>query len=143
MNKEAFEKLITDIIKDFKTENNIADSVNDDLFNLYARKAVRSILNLTNRIKFPPELKYMVLDIMNDYYSEKSAKSLVINTESNASGSIKEIEEDGRKVIYQDNSDTTINSLISLDIANRLDMRKREIYRYRLLYKEMRYDEQD
>lgn len=143
MNKEAFEKLITDIIKDFKTENNITDSVNDDLFNLYAKKAVSSILNLTNRIKFPPELKYMVLDIMNDYYSEKSAKSLVINTESNASGSIKEIEEDGRKVIYQDNSDTTINSLISLDIANRLDMRKREIYRYRLLYKEMRYDEQD
>ena len=144
MDKEAFEKMVTDIIKDFKTVNNILDSEKDDVINIYCRKAVQSILNLTNRIKFPVGLKYIVLDIMTDFFTEQSAKSQVITNDSNASNnSIKEIQEEGRRVVYQDNDVSSINTVISLDIANRLAMRKTEIYRYKLLYKEMRYDEQD
>ena len=147
MNKEVFEKLINDIIKDFKLENNITDSLNDDLYNLYCRKAINSILNLTNRIRFPLGLRYIVLDMMNDFYLDNIiTKKILNNTDDDSKtsiNSISQIEEEGRKVTFNDSDNSTINSILTNDIQNKLDSRMKEIYRYKLLYKEMLSNEED
>ena len=46
-------EFINDVLKDFKLLNGIDNSNNDDLFTLFIKNAVQTILNLTNRYKFP------------------------------------------------------------------------------------------
>ena len=45
------------ILEDFKTMNNIEDEKQDKIIDLYIKKAIQTILNLTNRNKFPKELR--------------------------------------------------------------------------------------
>lgn len=150
------EELKKEILKNFKLYNSIEDikveedtnpdnsiegdtsnSTNnnqDELYNLYIDKAVQSILNLTNRIRFPEPLKYVVLDMMNDFYKEYLRKDSSNDSNNNY---IKQIEEEGRKVVFGSMTELEYNSIVSSDIANKLELRRKEIYRYRLLYKEV------
>lgn len=140
------EELILEILNDFKLLNNIQkkeqnDEENnetestlneDEIYKLYIRKSIQSILNLTNRIKFPIELKFIVLDMLQDSYTINSLKD---NIENQIGDYIKSISEEGRKVDFGNVGQSILNSLLSADINERLKTRHKEIYRYRLLYK--------
>ena len=104
-------ELIEDILEDFKTLNGITNGSNDDLFILFIKKSVQSILNLTNRYDFPPELRYVVLDIAQDFYTGENTLTTILN--GGADGSIKSISEEGRSVTFGSASESTINSFLS------------------------------
>lgn len=125
--------LTNTILKEFKLINNIDNTLNDDLFLIYIKKAIQSILNLTNRYEFPIELKYIVIDLATDFYNDN--KLFNSSTGEETSQSIKSISEEGRQVTFGNSNESTINSLLSSYINNKLNLRQKEIYRYRLLYK--------
>lgn len=126
-------ELIGIILKDFKLVNNISNNQNDDLFRVYIKKAIQSILNLTNRYEFLEELIYVVLDLVNEFYNDNSILSTITNSQS--SESIKSITEKDRTVEFGNSSESTINSLLSVYINDKLQLRIKEINKYRLLYK--------
>lgn len=126
-------ELINGILKEFKILNSISNVLNDDLYKLYIKKSIQTILNLTNRYNFPNELRYVVLDLVNEFYNDNDFMKSVTGGEVNQS--IKSISEEGRQVTFGNASESTVNSLLSSYISNRLDMRKQEINRYKLLYK--------
>lgn len=128
------------ILQDFKLYNNIQslDKL-ENTIKLYINKAIQEILNLTNRIYFPLELKYVILDMINDFYTINASKFSNINKEeeNNIDDSyIKSLSEAGRSVTFESTSQLVLNSLLSSHIASELENRKKQIYRYRLLYKE-------
>lgn len=125
-------ELIDDILKDFKLMNDIEDTDKDSLYTLYIKKSIQTILNLTNRIVLPEELKYVVLDMVNEFYNEKLQQNS-LNIE--ASTYIKQVSEEGRTVQFGNMSELQLNSLLSAQINYQLSLRTKEIYRYRLLYK--------
>lgn len=149
MDIEELKKLI---LEDFKILNNITTQIpdeeepdkpvidNDKIYKLYIDKSIQTILNLTNRIYFPIELRYVVLDMTNEFYTIlKQTTSNDENEESsnNSNNYIKSLSEEGRSVTFASNSETYFNSLISKHIDQELSTRMKEIYRYRLLYKEL------
>lgn len=126
-------ELIVGILKDFKLFNNITDASNDNLFSLYIKKTIQTILNLTNRYEFPNELRYLVLDMANEFYTDTSLLQTV-NSEA-TSESIKSISEAGRQVTFGSASESTINSLLNKYVDTRATMHLKEINKYKLLYK--------
>lgn len=122
------------ILEDFKIMNNIEDEKQDKIIDLYIKKAIQTILNLTNRNKFPKGLRYVVLDMANDFYEVYFFRS---NSEENNNSNtiIKSMSEDGRKVDFENASELYIKSLLSSHIQNTLETRGKEINRYKLLYK--------
>ncbi len=122
------------ILEDFKIMNNIEDEKQDKIIDLYIKKAIQTILNLTNRNKFPKGLRYVVLDMANDFYEVYFFRS---NSEENNNSNtiIKSMSEDGRKVDFENASELYIKSLLSSHIQNTLETREKEINRYKLLYK--------
>ena len=129
------------ILDDFKTYNSIKDEENDKLYNLYIDKAMQSILNLTNRVVFPVELRYIVLELINDFLDMNKSKNNEIPVSDTKD--ISSISEHGRSVSFDNQSSTYYSTLISSHINEQLKLRKIEIYRYRLLYKEVVPDGQD
>lgn len=125
-------ELIDDILKDFKLMNDIEDTDKDSLYTLYIKKSIQTILNLTNRIVLPEELKYVVLDMVNEFYNEKLQQN---SSNIEASTYIKQVSEEGRTVQFGNMSELQLNSLLSAQINYQLSLRTKEIYRYRLLYK--------
>lgn len=132
-------ELIVTILKDFKTVNVIDNNDNDNLFIIYIKKAVQSILNLTNRYEFPKELIYVVLDLVNDFYTDNTIISSITNNQT--SGNIKSITEKDRTVEFGNASESTINSILSNYINNKLQLKIKEINKYKLLYKVKRYEQ--
>lgn len=125
-------ELVDDILKDFKLMNDIEDTDKDSLYILYIKKSIQTILNLTNRIVLPEELKYVVLDMVNEFYNEKLQQN---SSNIEASTYIKQVSEEGRTVQFGNMSELQLNSLLSAQINYQLSLRTKEIYRYRLLYK--------
>lgn len=121
------------ILKNFKILNSINDNKNDALYKLYIDRSIQEILNLTNRIRFPEELNYVVLDMINDFYDINTNKTK-INDESN--NYIKSITEENRTVTFGNSSELLLNSAISNHITNNLENRKAQINKFKLLYKE-------
>ena len=124
-----------EILKDFKTYNDIKNQDDkENLFKLYVDKATQTILNLTNRIKFPEPLRYIVLDLMNDFFD--IAKSKNNETPTTNTSDISSMSEAGRSISFGNQSATYYSTLISKHIDEQLEIRRKEIYRYRLLYRE-------
>lgn len=153
------EELKKSILQDFKLINNIKDKTppqkpddggenpdnteeidTDKIYKLYIDKAIQTILNLTNRIYFPIELRYVVLDIANEFYTifkqTTDNDSESEGSSNNSNGYVKSLSEAGRSVTFASNSETYFNSLISKHIDEELSTRMKEINRYKLLYKE-------
>lgn len=126
-------ELINGMLKDFKLKNGIEDSSNDMLYILFIKEAIQTILNLTNRYEFPEELRYLVLDLTNDFYLDNSLLTKATNNE--ISGSIKSVSEAGRQVTFGEEQQTILNSLLSSFINERLSLQMKQINRFRLLYK--------
>lgn len=126
------EEIKSNILTNFKTLNSITGTAKDNIYNLYIDKSMQTILNLTNRIEFPEELQYVVLDMLTDFYNINVLKDSIGEETSNY---VKSISEEGRSVTFGNSSELSLSSLINTDINNRLELRKQEIYRYKLLYK--------
>lgn len=126
-------EFINDVLKDFKLLNGIDNSNNDDLFTLFIKNAVQTILNLTNRYEFPIELRYVVLDLAKDFYLDNSLLGKI--TSSETTGNIKSISEAGRQVTFGSAEESTINSLLSNFIDEKLKLQMKQINKYKLLYK--------
>lgn len=124
-----------EILIDFLTLNNLtleteqAEQVK--LYELYINKAVQSILNITNREIFPKELKYTVLDMIDEFYTLSNNKA----ESSNSSNEIKSLSEEGKSVTFVNKEELKLTALLSNHITESLDLRKKEIYRYRLMYR--------
>lgn len=137
------EELINSILTDFKLYNGIDNDEKDNLYKLYINKAIQSILNLTNRYELPEELRYIVLDMVNDFYLTNVSQLTSTSSEGSESNTyIKQISEEGRSVTFGNMTEDAVNSLLSNDIANKLTIRQKEINRYRLLYKSKRKDDE-
>lgn len=121
------------ILEDFKIINNV-DEKQEKIASLYIKKAIQTVLNLTNRNKFPKELMYVVLDMANDFYKVYFFGS---NNDENSNNNniVKSISEDDRKVDFVNASELYISSLLSSHIQDMLSTREKEINRYKLLYK--------
>lgn len=134
-------ELKSQVLANFKTLNNITVDTYDNIFNLYIDKAIQEILNLTNRINFPIALRYVILDMVNDFYTiYKSNFNISSETEESSSNNdtyIKSLSEAGRSISFESASELILNSLLSSHITQQLENRQKQIYRYRLLYREM------
>lgn len=122
------------ILSKFKVLNNIEDETNDNIYKIYIEKAMQSICNLTNRNTFPEQLKYVVIDMLTDFY-KTNIKINEDSEESNGKDFTKSISEAGRSVSFDNSSELEYSELLSANISKNLEMREKEIYRYRLLYK--------
>ena len=76
-------ELISSILSDFKLYNKIENADMDNLYTLYIEKAIQSILNLTNRYEFPEELRYVVLDMIGEFYNSNQILENGIGDEGN------------------------------------------------------------
>ena len=121
-----------EILIDFLTLNNLTlETEQVKLYELYINKAVQSILNITNREIFPKELKYTVLDMIDEFYTLSNNKA----ESSNSSNEIKSLSEEGKSVTFVNKEELKLTALLSNHITESLDLRKKEIYRYRLMYR--------
>lgn len=124
------DELKLDILDKFKTLNSIKDNDKDEIYKIYIEKSIQSILNLTNRYEMPLELKYVVIEMLDDFYNTKIRT--IISDDNNF---VQSLSEEGRSVTFGNTSVLALTSSISADINFKLENRKKEIYRYKLLYK--------
>ena len=125
-------EVIDEILNNFKTLNGIEDTEKDEIFKIYIEKAIRTILNLTNRETFPKQLSYVVLDMLSEWYLKDS---MILDGISSDSDYVKSISEEGRSVSFGNTQETLLSSLLSNDISAKLNLRLKEINAYKLLYK--------
>ena len=118
-------ELITDILNNIKLLLGINDSKKDSLLILYIKAVCTNILIKTNRRKFIPELKYVVMDLVMDKYD-----SFIDDTEL---GSIKSMSEYDRTVTF--GIEEHLKYKLDLIAKKQLDENEQLIKRYKLLYR--------
>ena len=102
--------------------------VNEEIIKFYIDKVIQEITIKTNRIKFPSDLKYLVIDLVNDTFAINK-----MNTNSQESQSIKSMSEQDRKVDF--GIDSYSQTRFNLLLQQKLEDNQKLINRYRLLYK--------
>ena len=102
--------------------------VKEEILKFYINKAVQEIRIKTNRIKFPDDLRYLVIDLINDMFAINN-----MNTNSQEAQSIKSMTEQDRKVDF--GLDSYSQTRFNLLLQQKLLDNEKLINRYRLLYK--------
>ena len=102
--------------------------VNEEIIKFYIDKVIQEITTKTNRIKFPSDLKYLVIDLVNDTFAINK-----MNTNSQEAQSIKSMSEQDRKVDF--GIDSYSQTRFNLLLQQKLEDNQKLINRYRLLYK--------
>lgn len=102
--------------------------VKEEILKFYINKAVQEITIKTNRIKFPDDLKYLVIDLVNDMLAINN-----MNTNSQEAQSIKSMTEQDRKVDF--GLDSYSQTRFNLLLQQKLLDNEKLINRYRLMYK--------
>lgn len=102
--------------------------VNEEIIKFYIDKVVKEITIKTNRVKFPSDLKYLVIDLVNDTFAINK-----MNTNSQEAQSIKSMTEQDRKVDF--GIDSYSQTRFNLLLQQKLEDNQKLINRYRLLYK--------
>lgn len=102
--------------------------VKEEILKFYINKAVQEITIKTNRIKFPNDLKYLVIDLVNDMFAINN-----MNTNSQEAQSIKSMTEQDRKVDF--GLDSYSQTRFNLLLQQKLLDNEKLINRYRLMYK--------
>ena len=110
--------LIDEILQWVKSMNGITDASQDELLTLYIRAVCTNILIKTNRRVFPPELKYVVIDLVRDKFSLNNTNDPELNA-------IKSMSEAGRIVAAK----------LKLIAEKQLADNERLINKFKLLYK--------
>lgn len=102
--------------------------VKEEILKFYINKAVQEITIKTNRIKFPDDLRYLVIDLINDMFAINN-----MNTNSQEAQSIKSMTEQDRKVDF--GLDSYSQTRFNLLLQQKLLDNEKLINRYRLMYK--------
>lgn len=102
--------------------------VKEEILKFYINKAIQEITIKTNRIKFPDDLKYLVIDLVNDMLAINN-----MNTNSQEAQSIKSMTEQDRKVDF--GLDSYSQTRFNLLLQQKLLDNEKLINRYRLMYK--------
>lgn len=102
--------------------------VKEEILKFYINKAIQEITIKTNRIKFPDDLKYLVIDLINDMLAINN-----MNTNSQEAQSIKSMTEQDRKVDF--GLDSYSQTRFNLLLQQKLLDNEKLINRYRLMYK--------
>lgn len=102
--------------------------VKEEILKFYINKAIQEITIKTNRIKFPDDLKYLVIDLINDTLAINN-----MNTNSQEAQSIKSMTEQDRKVDF--GLDSYSQTRFNLLLQQKLLDNEKLINRYRLMYK--------
>ena len=102
--------------------------VKEEILKFYINKAIQEITIKTNRIKFPDDLKYLVIDLVNDMFAINN-----MNTNSQEAQSIKSMTEQDRKVDF--GLDSYSQTRFNLLLQQKLLDNEKLINRYRLMYK--------
>lgn len=104
-----------------KTKNIITYMIN---------KMCNEITIMTNRYKFPNDLKYLVTDLVNDLYSLYKSDT---STGTNGTEAVKSMSENGRSVNF--GATDTWKTKYDLLVSNQLSTNEKLINKYKLLYK--------
>lgn len=101
-----------------------------DILTYMINKICNDITIMTNRYKFPNDLKYLVVDLVNNSYELYKSDT---GTGTNGTEAIKSMSENGRSV----NFGTTDTWKIKYDLLvnNQLSTNEKLINKYKLLYK--------
>lgn len=101
-----------------------------DILTYMINKICTNITVMTNRYKFPNDLKYLVVDLVNNSYELYKSDT---GTGTNGTEAIKSMSENGRSV----NFGTTDTWKIKYDLLvnNQLSTNEKLINKYKLLYK--------
>lgn len=102
--------------------------IKEEILKFYINKAIQEITIKTNRIKFPDDLKYLVIDLVNDMLAINN-----MNTNSQEAQSIKSMTEQDRKVDF--GLDSYSQTRFNLLLQQKLLDNEKLINRYRLMYK--------
>lgn len=102
--------------------------VKEEILKFYINKAIQEITIKTNRIKFPDDLRYLVIDLINDMFAINN-----MNTNSQEAQSIKSMTEQDRKVDF--GLDSYSQTRFNLLLQQKLLDNEKLINRYRLMYK--------
>lgn len=97
-----------------------------DLLTLYIKATCQEILIKTNRRIFVPELKYVVIDLVNDKYNNKDLSGDGLQ-------SIQSMSEAGRSVNF--GVSNVIANKINLLVKKQIEDNQSMINKYKLLYK--------
>ena len=98
-----------------------------DILTLYIKAICQQILIKTNRRMFIPELKYVVIDLVNDKYNNSNDLS------SDSLQSIQSMSEAGRSVNF--GVSNALTNKINLIVQKQLKDNDQMINQYKLLYK--------
>ena len=100
----------------------------EELLRFYIDKTIQEINNKTNRNNFPSDLKYLVVDLVNDGIAINK-----MDNEPSQNQSINSMSEGGRSVNFgiDSYSQNRFNALLQQKLADN----EKQINRYKLLYK--------
>ena len=119
-------ELINDIVKNVKLILNITDSEKDTILVLYTNMICNYILIKTNRRIFPPELKYLAINLIKDKFDSNNSDNPELQT-------ITSMSEYDRTVNF--GASDILKSKLELIAQNQIKENEQLINRYKLLYK--------
>lgn len=108
-------------------------NTNEQILKFYIDKTIQEITIKTNRIKFPADLRYLVIDLVNDAFAINS-----MNSDPTQNQMAKSMSEGDRRVDFgiDSYSQTRFNLLLQQKLADN----EKLINRYRLMYKVVKPD---
>ena len=118
--------LIDEIMQAVKIINGITGSNLDELLTIYIKAICTNILIKTNRRKFPPDLKYVAIDLVRDKFSLTDADNPDLNA-------IKSMSEAGRSVTF--GATDVIKARLELLAEKQITDNEKLINKFKLLYK--------
>jgi len=117
--------LLTEILGYVKTYNRITDTTQDNLIELYIRMLYNNILVYIRRSEFPLQLKYVLVDLVNDRFFS--------NTPDSSLKSIQSMSEYDRSVSFgtSDELKARLDILAKQQVQDNVHL----LNEFRLLYK--------
>lgn len=108
-------------------------NTNEQILKFYIDKTIQEITIKTNRIRFPADLRYLVIDLVNDAFAINS-----MNSDPTQNQTAKSMSEGDRRVDFgiDSYSQTRFNLLLQQKLADN----EKLINRYRLMYKVVKPD---
>ena len=103
-------------------------NIDEKILKFYIDKTIQEITIKTNRNNFPSDLKYLVIELLNDALSINN-----MNESATANQSIKSMSEGDRKVDF--GLDSYSQARFNLLLEQKLNDNAKLINRYRLMYK--------
>lgn len=110
--------------------------MDEKVLKYYIDKTIQEITTKTNRNKFPNDLRYLVIDLVNDAFAINNMNSATDQTQS-----IKSMSEGDRRVEF--GIDSYSQTRFNLLLQQKLSENEKLINRFKLLYRVVKPNEQN